>query len=758
MKSPEETARLIEQLSRSKWFRRIDSSIWGGLTLRLEAVHLAAGEALFHQDDPGDGIYVVLAGLLEAYKVKDDGGELPLAKMGAGATVGEIQVLTGGARTATVRAVESSELVKIPTAVFDELLRRSPETRREMVAVNERRLNRSLLAEALPKLFGSHDEETMRELQTVGTWREVRRGERLIQRGDPGESCYILLRGRLAAVLENEAGEEMIVGEIYRGEPVGEMALFTGEPHGTSVRALRDSRVIEIPYDRFEEILGRRPQMMMALVRVLVQRLMTTTAAHGEDGSDDGRRVSTVAVVPAAAGVPLTEVTARLAAALGKFGSTLHVNQQMLQELHGFRLQETQRFQIGAPADTRDDPAAMRLAAWLDEQELRHRFVIYESDGAPTGWTRRCTRQADVVLMVAAAGGDPVSDALELLPTGVVNLPEVAEDVARRTVLVLLHPDGRRRPRETGRWLDSLGLDRHVHLRQDRAADFERLARLLAGRAVALALGGGGSRAFAHIGVIRALEEAGIPIDAVGGTSAGSLIAAQYAMGWDVETMIERNRSIFLQGNPYRDLTLPFVSVLSGRRARGLLEKAFPDVDLEDLWLSCFAVSANLATAKQMIHRRGDVIDALYASMSIPGVAPPAVVGGDLLVDGGVLNNLPGDVARRLWGGRVISVDVSTETETRFRSAAGELPSAGAILKRRLSPFAEKADVPGILEILLRSSLLGSVQNTAVARAEADLYLKPPVGKYAMFNLHVLDQLVEIGYDYTRRQLEDWDG
>ncbi len=737
--SPEDLARLIDQLQESRWFRRIDASVWGDLTLRLGHVRLAPGETLFDQGDAGDGIYVVLAGRLKAYKVEDDGSEVPLGEMAAGSTVGEIQVLTGGTRTATVRAVEPSELARISTAVFDELLRRSPETRREMVAVNERRLDRSLLVEVLPKLFGPLDEEAMAELRSIGRQREIRRGELLIRKGDPGESCFLLLRGRLAVLVEDEDGREAVLGEIARGEPVGEMALITGEPRSTSVRAIRDSRVVEIPRDRFEALVARDPQVLMAIARILVERLSQSRALARPVAADGDRRIATIAVVPLGDDLPATEVAERLNAALNDFGSTLHVHRRLLKEHLGFK---------AAAPDDPDDPAAMRLAAWLDEQERRFRFVIYQADARPTPWTRKCTRQADLSLLVARAGRAPDVLALELSRD---DRPEAE----LRRMLLLLHDDGRQRPQGTGRWLDHLGIDRHLHLCLDRPSDVERLARRIAGRAVGVALGGGGARAFAHIGVIRALEEAGIEIDGIGGTSQGSLIAAQYAMGWDVETMVERNRTSFLEGKPQRGFTLPLVSVLS-RRPRNLIEEIFGDLEIEDLWLSYFAVSANITSARQMIHRRGAVSDAVYASMAIPGVVAPAVWHGDLLVDGGVLNNLPGGVVRRLWGGRVITVDVSSETEKRFSYDRRELPSAGVILKSRLNPFAEKIEVPGLFEILVRSSLLASARNTAAAKAEADLFLRPPVGEFSMFETKAIDRLVEIGYRYAREQLEDW--
>lgn len=740
--SPADLAQLIDQLRESKWFRRIDASIWGDLTLRLGHVRLAPGEALFHQDDAGDGIYVVLAGRLTAYNVEDDGTEVPLGEMAAGTTVGEIQVLTGGTRTATVRAAEASELAKIPTSVFDELLRRSPETRREVVAVNERRLHRSLLAEALTRLLGTLDEELMRELLAIGQRREVRRGETLIARGKPGERCFLLLRGRLAAVVEDDEGREMLLNEISRGELVGEMEMVTDELPRATVRATRDSRVVEIPRAGFEQLISRYPQIMMAVARILIQRLskVTTTARHaGTHGQ--ARRIATVAVVPLGDDVPAAEITARIATALRAFGSTLHVHRRLLKETLGFK---------ATALDDPDDPATLRLAAWLDEQEQQRRFVVYQADPTRSAWTRKCTRQADLILFAAQAGKAPDGIALE-------QTQDERPEMKLRKVLLLLHPDGSRRPRDTGGWLDHLGLDRHLHLRLDRPGDVDRLARLIAGRAVGVALGGGGARAFAHIGVLRALKEAGIEIDGIGGTSQGSLIAAQHAMGWDWRTMIERNRRIFLEGKPHRGFTLPLVSVLS-RRPRTLLEEIFADLEIEDLWLSYFAVSASLTNARQKIHQRGAVSDAVFASMAVPGVAAPAVSHGELLVDGGILNNLPGDVVRRLWGGRVVTVDVSIETERRFTSEAPELPSAGAILKSRLNPFADKLEVPGIFEILVRSSLLASAQNTAAAKAEADLFLRPPVGEFGMFEVRAIDRLAEIGYRYTRERLEDWSG
>src|SRR5262249_37174446 len=154
--------------------------------------------------------------------------------------------------------------------------------------------------------------------------------------------------------------------------------------------------------------------------------------------------------------------------------------------------------------------------------------------------------------------------------------------------LILLHPDGSRTPTNTRRWLDALRVDNHHHLRLNRGADFARLARFVAGRALGLALGGGGARGWAHLGVIRALEEAGVPIDIVGGTSMGAIIAAQCALGWDAETLLEQNRT-FAMANIY-DLTVPLLSLTSGRRKAKLIDRFLGQTEIEDLWLPFFCV------------------------------------------------------------------------------------------------------------------------------------------------------------------------
>src|SRR5690606_26256292 len=170
-------------------------------------------------------------------------------------------------------------------------------------------------------------------------------------------------------------------------------------------------------------------------------------------------------------------------------------------------------------------------------------------------------------------------------------------------------------------------------------ADIARLARVMAGLSVGLVLSGGGARAYAHIGAIRALREHGAPIDFVGGSSMGAIIGAGVALGWSDDEIHERVHDAFVKSNPLGDFRLPVVALAAGDRVESRLAAHFGDARIEELHTPFFAVSSNLTTGAVRIHRSGLVRDALRASSALPGILPPVVQDGEVLVDGAVLDN-----------------------------------------------------------------------------------------------------------------------
>ncbi len=585
-------------------------------------------------------------------------------------------------------------------------------------------------------LFDGLDEAALDEVVRGTQWLALPGGETLFEQGDPGDSLYLVVSGRLRVFRQQAGGTEQVVRDVGRGDNVGEMAMVTGEPRSATVRAVRDTELVRLSRDAFDCVLERHPRSRVQLTRMLAGWLSRSHAASAHPSG-----LSTIAILPAAPDAPLGEFARRLLEALNALGPTLHLNAACL-DAH---------LRAGAAQLTEHDLEHGNITRWMSEQEASHRFVLYEADPHRSGWTRRCLRQADRILLVAWGTAEPDAGFVQdLLATREVFRPRTEQD------LVLLHRDGHP-PLGTARWLAASNFSTHHHLRLALPADFERLARHLTGRSIGLVLGSGGARGFAHIGVIRALREAGVPIDRIGGTSMGAVIAAQYASGCDHETMIELNRRGWIEMRPFRQYSLPLISLLSGRRALRIAEALVGQCRIEDLWLSYFCVSTDLSNSTLRVHREGPLARCVLASSSIPGILPPVVgEGAGLLVDGAVLDGLPTDVMRRLGAGPVIAVDVSMRVEMAADRRYREAPSPWQVLLNSVNPFIQSHPFPSIFRILQRSTQVAGAQRAGRAREEVSLYLDPPLGRFDMFDWKSLDRIVEAGYQFARERIPVW--
>ena len=700
----------------------------------LESVSLAAGEVLLRKGEQAHSLYVVVAGLLRATTVQDDGRELTLSEFGRGEMAGEMAILAGGGvYSATVSAAEDAVLVRVPRAAFERIAKSAPKAVREMAGGIRRRLARDQLAVGLPRLFGPLDEIMLKFVEERVEWVRLHAGKTLFAAGDKGEELYFVLGGRLRAV----AGDGRVLNEMTRGESVGEIALLTGESRTATVVAVRDSDLVRVSRRAFDEIVEKYPGVMQTIARIVIQRLR---AKEGLGASEKTGKC--IAVLSAGADYATAKFTERLVAALGSLGPTLHLSAPRLDTLLN---------RPGIAAADEDDAAGIRLTAWLDEQESHHHFLIYESDGTDSPWTRRCLRQADEILLVADAGSDPVPDALEKSLLGAKDSISKA-----RQSLVLLHPDGSRLPSGTSRWFAGRNVERNFHIRLDTEHDFRRVARCLGGVAIGLVLGGGGARGLAHIGVMRALREAGIAIDMIGGTSMGAVMASLAAMGQDWKQMLETNREAWLHIKPHKEYSLPFISLIRSRRLDSMARQIWGEVEIEDLWLGFFCVSCNLSTSATVIHERGPLWKAIRASASLPGVFVPVLSDGDILVDGGLVNNLPGDVMRERSCRTVVVVDVGSEQK--FTFGLPEFPSPWQFLRSRIFPFSKRIEVPHIVDVLIRTTDVASSQKTRDVKRTADLCLRPPIDGYGALQFEALDEIAEVGYRYAKEKIEELRG
>jgi predicted acylesterase/phospholipase RssA len=302
-------------------------------------------------------------------------------------------------------------------------------------------------------------------------------------------------------------------------------------------------------------------------------------------------------------------------------------------------------------------------------------------------------------------------------------------------------------------WLEARQIDFHLHVRADRPDDVQRVIRIICGRATGLVLGAGAIRGFAHLGVYQAMQESGVAVDWVGGSSIGAIMAVAMAYDWPAARTIDVAYQAFVKGKPFSDYTLPLVSLLRGRRMRRLLREHLPG-NIEDLPIPFFCLSSNLSTGASNLHQRGPLWLALSASAALPGVMPPAVHHGQLAIDGSVLNSLPVDVMQTMPVGRVIAVDLSTRKE--YLVDYKHLPSAWTLLRSRLFGGKRRIRVPSLATLMLKSTEIGTVARVRELGARADLLLAPSVSRFNILDVSCFYKVVEAGYEHAREAIPAW--
>ena len=554
-------------------------------------------------------------------------------------------------------------------------------------------------------------EGALKNLLAEANWFGLPGGALLDRDGENDSALFLVITGSLGVFVSDAKGQRRLVAHVPAGETVGEMSLIARDhQHSAQLVALRDTELLRISPQGFEALIARHPRVMMNLMQILVKRLAATTRS----GSDGGRP-KTFAIVPLQDNLEAAPIAHRIANALCEMGSR---------------------------AAVLDINASEQSAEWFNAFEAAHDVVFYRGDAPDSSWTHQCLRQADRIFLLARAD--------QALPLRPLDLPAFKERASGLPELLLLHPPGKRAGLPEHFSLRSGLFESHHHVRAGNNADVHRLARFIAGRAVGLVLAGGGARGFAHIGIIKALKEAEVPFDHLGGTSIGAVIAAGLAHEWSVEELTERMRDVFVTHNPLDDYTLPLIALLRGRKASNMLKLNFGDARIEELPKPFFCVSSDLTTGRIHEHRGGALWRALRASVALPGILPPVIHHGHLLVDGGVMNNLPVDVMREhaIGAGPIIACDITGEIDLQAREETyGERPWSWFI-KHRMRGH------PSIVSILMRSGTVGSEAQRRVVREQADYLIEPPMPTIGLRDWKKFEQAIQEGYESARATIE----
>jgi predicted acylesterase/phospholipase RssA/CRP-like cAMP-binding protein len=532
--------------------------------------------------------------------------------------------------------------------------------------------------------------------QLVGKFDGVRlmTGDVLMTEGDHADALYIVRHGRLRAVV-GEA--DLLVGEIGKHQVVGEMAVITDQPRAATVRAMRDTDLYRLPASAFGALVQHHPEMLRPFATVVVERLRTAIIKPAKPSLP-----ATIVIVMLAA-ADVRQFADQLAAALAPFSTAV----------------------ITSDDAARHDDAA----GWLLDIENEVDLSILIADREPTEWTRRCLRHADHVEWIV---DDTTTEADDLLSQDRLCAARFREVPVHLVSMYGTVPT-------TPRWLSTQDFASYVNIRLDSVTDVDRLARLITGRANIVVLGGGGARGFAHFGVARALHEAGIPVDGIVGTSAGAVIGGLIARVGDPLEAQELMLDWFESVRWRRDFNPPRLAVTSGRLMTEGLQDLGGGLAIEQLPIGFAAVSCDLVSAGPFVHDRGPLWQAIRSSGSVPGLFPPVQVGDRLLVDGGLVANMPTEIARRRHpNARIIAVDVGDPAGI----VTGGVTADGIVSGWERLRKRTHHDTVTLTRLLMRLTELGRNDSTE----SADVTITPDVRGFGITETKHAREIIARGY------------
>jgi len=528
---------------------------------------------------------------------------------------------------------------------------------------------------AIP-LFRDLPDESLKSIEARLRRERYPQGAVVFREGDAGDAMYLVESGQVQVIAENTQQPLAYLGP---GSFVGEIALLLGQPRSATLKVVIDAQLWALHQQDLEDLLAEHPSIALHFTREIGQRLVTTSHQVMPPVKNPltavwGDQSYDLALV-------LADQTEGRVGILALAGS---------QPLHGVTpLQED------GPSHLPVFLAGDRLTEKSLAEDLSHQVEEF-----------------DHVLLI--------------LPAQPSSVARKALDLSDHTVS-FGHPP---------LWIQNAIPAGRLFVCDGSPESVQRIARRLTGRTVGLVLSSGSSKTVAHIGVVRVLRQAGIPIDMVAGSSGGALFGALVAAGWSDQKLVEFARKL-RDYNTFRnwDINLPpKAGLIKGRRARDLIEGWLEGRHFSDLETPLYIVAADVATGQEVVFDSGPVADAVRASLSIPGVADPWYYGDRFLVDGAVVNPLPASVLRARGADIVIGSSVVRTADDPGR------------------PPLEK--MPHFLQIM--SSIIGSME-TELIKAQSplvDVLIHPRAFADHSLDFSRVDALISLGEEAAREQLD----
>lgn len=561
------------------------------------------------------------------------------------------------------------------------------------------------------KLFTAIDEKSFQKILPKFTKIDLPAGKYLFHQGEMSDSVYILAKGKLAALLTTSNHPIKTVGHIEVGETVGEMGALSKEPRSLTIRALRDSMLFQIKNMDLIDLCYHYPSILFEMIHPVITRSQNIIHMLTAE-----KEISTITLVPANPNINLDNFIKKFHHHSLNFPNLILISdlQPEYNHLSFSRLKE--------------------IISTIEHEKKTTQKIIFLIYSLKSPLLDLCIKKTDRLYIV---GDSQLTAEIDTQILDYIYSPK--SHLTVNPDLVLLHPRETKMPINSSHWLQQTQFNLHHHVIINKTRHYQRLLRFIRGKAIGLVLGGGGTRGWAHLGVLRALRKEHIPIDFIGGTSVGGLIAACYAMRESFQDTYEKFSQIVKNSEgsvSWRSLTWPIISIFDGKKFTNSQIDTFKACHIEDLWLPFFCISSNLANYAEEIHHRGLLWERIRASTAMPGVIPPMILNGELHLDGGLLNNLPVDIMRQFVGkkGKIIAVELNTALHDyrRYRFPPIIDLKTALLTKFRLNP--EKNRFPRFIDTFMRGMLVGSSAKTKMNGLTADLLINLNLSQFPLLH------------------------
>jgi NTE family protein len=639
-------------------------------------------------------------------------------------------------------------------------------------------------------VLASLGKELMKGLAERAEFVAVKKGDLIVRENDPGDALYVVVSGRLQAYTRLKSGRDRIFATYCDGDCFGEMPLLSGETHWANVRALNDSMLLKIPREDFDSVVNRDPRVAVSFSQRLGHRIKEL-----REEKHRAKRSTIISLYGSLPDTGKTTLAHNLAASLahetrepvllldfsGRQRGVPLLKCERLDFRSGLGLQDVtvhsplgyDRLNLDLVGDEREIALIAPVFGHLVKQ---YDYVICDLPNAVSASVFACLVQSDQVFVIAKYDDEHLYRTRLLLED--FRSHTAAREPQVRVILTAVGdasaPYVEEAERKVGqpiayllRWIPESEVVEAVDgtpyaIRKPMepySLVVRRMARELGNVLVGLALGTGGARGLAHIGVIRVLEREGIAVDMVAGSSMGALIAAAWAVGKNADEMEEiakqiRNKRTFLK---LLDPMFPGAGIFRGIKVYNFLHSIVDGLTFADTLIPLKIVASDINTLEEVIFEDGKLIDAIRASITIPGVFRPVVTNGHTLIDGGITDPVPVQVLAHAGVAKIIAVNTIPNVDEMKQRERYRNEMSLASRKERKDGMRETGPVvetpTSLINVYMRSMHAMQSRMAEVACNNADVVIRPILADSVWYDFYHPERYIRCGEEAAQAAL-----